>query len=475
MAASQEYIDGLVANPRESLTVEIKDWIDPRSDHGRAKIVRALIAMRNQNGGFLQIGFEDGTWEPNLKDVPADVRSVWDADELQGLATKYASTPFETHLRFSERGGKEFPVVEVEPGVRTPVAAKADLFDPADGSRKLVKQHAVYVRTLGANNTASTAEAKHGDWANLVERCFDNREADVGRFVRRHLSALDAEVLRGLAGVVGGLADPGPPPVFAAEEFRRDGHERFQRQKAERNLGYIRRHGAFEVAVVFEGEIPPRNLDEEFLNLINLSNPRYSGWPMWVDSRGFHTAQGTPDTDARPYTFGGGYEAFIRSEGASMRNHLDFWRAEPRGRFYLYRAFQDDMLDGPEHPEPLTTLDFGIVILRTAEAFAVPMAFARAMGAPPEGTTLHYSFRWSGLKDRELSSWADPARDIRAGYVARQHEEAAMLSLPLETPTSALGRHVRAATAPLFSAFNGFAPGPDVVENLTNEVLLRRS
>jgi hypothetical protein len=33
----------------------------------------------------------------------------------------------------------------------------------------------------------------------------------------------------------------------------------------------------------------------------------------------------------------------------------------------------------------------------------------------------------------------------------------------------------RAATAPLFSAFNGFAPGPDVVEDLTNELLLRRS
>jgi len=28
------YIDELVANPRESITVEIKDWIDPRSDHG---------------------------------------------------------------------------------------------------------------------------------------------------------------------------------------------------------------------------------------------------------------------------------------------------------------------------------------------------------------------------------------------------------------------------------------------------------
>lgn len=475
MAASQVYIDELVANPRESIIVEIKDWIDPRSDHGRAKIVKALIAMRNQNGGFLQIGFEDGTWEPNVKGAPTDVRSTWDADDLQGLATKYASVPFEVHLRFSERDGQEFPVLEVEPGVRAPVAAKADLFHPIDGSKKLVRAHAVYARTLGANNTASTAEAKHSDWPDLVERCFENREADVGRFVRRHLSALDAEALRGLAGIFGGLAEPAPPPAFAAEEFRRDGHERFQRQKIDRNLVYLRPHGSFEVAVVFEGEIPSRNLDEEFLNLINVSNPRYSGWPMWIDSRGFYTAEGAPDTDARPYTFDGGYEALIHSEGASMRNHLDFWRAEPRGRFYLYRAFQDDMLDGPGYPQPLKVLDFGIVILRTAEALAVPMAFPRAMDTLPEGTTLHYSLRWSGLKERELSSWANPARDIRPGYTSRQSDEMVLLSLPLETPASALGRHVRAATAPLFSTFNGFAPGPSVVEDLTNELLLRRS
>ncbi len=53
MPVSQDYIEGLIANPRESLAVEFKDWIDPNSARGQDKIVRALIAMRNQNGGFL--------------------------------------------------------------------------------------------------------------------------------------------------------------------------------------------------------------------------------------------------------------------------------------------------------------------------------------------------------------------------------------------------------------------------------------
>lgn len=82
--------------------------------------------------------------------------------------SKFASDLFEVHLRFGERDGQEFPVLEVEPGVRSPVASKRELVDPQDTSKKLVKMHAVYVRSLSANGTASTSEAKHGDWAELT-------------------------------------------------------------------------------------------------------------------------------------------------------------------------------------------------------------------------------------------------------------------------------------------------------------------
>ncbi len=146
MAVDQEYIDALLANPSESLTVEIKDWIDPRSIHGQAKIIKACIAMRNQNGGFLQVGFENSTWIPKLADAPADVRATWNSDEIKALVSRFASDFFEVHLRFGERGGQEFLILEVEPGVRSPVASKRELVDPQDASRKLVKAHAVYVR-----------------------------------------------------------------------------------------------------------------------------------------------------------------------------------------------------------------------------------------------------------------------------------------------------------------------------------------
>jgi hypothetical protein len=57
MKVDQSRIDDLVARPAESLNVEIKSWISPCDKAGVAKIVRASLALRNRNGGYLVILF----------------------------------------------------------------------------------------------------------------------------------------------------------------------------------------------------------------------------------------------------------------------------------------------------------------------------------------------------------------------------------------------------------------------------------
>ena len=217
------------------------------------------------------------------------------------------------------------------------------------------------------------------------------------------------------------------------------------------------------------------------MSLLNAANPRYTGWPLWIDSRGLVNADGTPDSDSAPYTFEDGWEAFISNlQTGGMRRRLDFWRIEPAGRFYLYRALPDDLATGPRAPEPLTELDFVLPVLQTAQAMAVATAFAKALGAPPEGTTLHYAFRWDGLGGRELSAWMQSGVEaarygrIEGGYVSRQRYAESFVSVPLDAPASVLGRHVRLATARLYSAFSGFAPEAGFVEDLTDRLLSRR-
>lgn len=123
----------------------------------------------------------------------------------------------------------------------------------------------------------------------------------------------------------------------------------------------------------------------------------------------------------------------------------------------------------------MTTLDFGMAIWRVAEAIAVPMSFARAMGLASESTTLYYAFRWSGLRGRHLSSWTNLRRSLSSRYECRRESvlDSPVIAVPLDTPISALGSFVRAATADLFAAFGGFEPGPGVTEKLTDELLSR--
>ncbi len=59
-------IDGLVANPSESLNVEVKRWIDPTKPPGEEKIVKGTFALRNRNGGYFVVGFDDNTIAPDL-------------------------------------------------------------------------------------------------------------------------------------------------------------------------------------------------------------------------------------------------------------------------------------------------------------------------------------------------------------------------------------------------------------------------
>ena len=61
MNADQSRIDELLARLSESLTVEVKRWVSTDEPQGLSKIVRGALALRNRNGGYFVIGFDDKT------------------------------------------------------------------------------------------------------------------------------------------------------------------------------------------------------------------------------------------------------------------------------------------------------------------------------------------------------------------------------------------------------------------------------
>lgn len=465
MPAPENRIRDLIRVPREALSIEVKDWLDPRDKRDAAKIVKACLALRNQNGGFLVIGVDDRTLEPSTREPPGELRELYHSDEIQSLVSAYSSERFEVHVHFAERDGQTHPVIEVDGGTKSPVAATRRL--EHDG-RTLIRKDAVYVRSLESNNTVSSSEARARDWPRIAEICFENREADIGRFFRRHLVGASPETLGGLRDLLGDLSRAMPSDEQSASDLLERGKGRFEHERLRRKL-VLPRFGTFEVACTVTGDVPERSSNQSFLSELMASNPSLTGWPAWTDSRPF------ADRSTHPYVFENAWEAFIWSEGRDwFHASIDFWRLEPRGEFYALRAFQDDLQTAREI-EPLSVLDFGLPILRLAEAIIVAKGFAKAIGCVPDSTELVFAFRWQGLQGRRLSSWANPNRELPGvDSTAVQDEVQSAVRVPLDTPDSAVGSVVRAAVEPLFAAFQGFEVSIYLVEDLTRRLIERQ-
>jgi hypothetical protein len=333
--------------------------------------------------------------------------------------------------------------------------------------RKLIKVNTVYVRSLKANNTPSTTEATWKDWPKIVEVCFDNREADIGRFIRRHLGGLRPEIVHEFASAISQKTESKPTLEDQLRRYLQKSEERYKSVIVERKLK-LPEHGAWEVALLFVGEVPPHSANRDFLNLLGSNNPDYTGWPIWLDSRGFS------DKDCRPFVIDGVWESMVVSLETGWSDHVDFIRFDPNGRFYLRRALQDDISGSERAPEPMKALDFVLPVIRSTEAIAVGMSFAKAMGCDQENTQLAYAFKWSKLRGRELVSWVESGRYISPSRLAYQDEVIAFVTVPLETPLSALGDYVNKVVQPLFEIFDGFSLSKNVIEDLTHRLIQRK-
>lgn len=453
----------LITRPAESLSVELKRWIDPSTPEGKAKIIKASMALYNFNGGYLVIGFDNETLEPDNGNKVPDVKKAFHIDIIQGIVSKYASILFEISIEFPERDGQLYPVIVIPSGVKVPVAAKRDL--QCTNDKQSIKVNDVYIRSLGANNTPSTTKARHDDWATVVDICFDNREADIGRFIRRHLGGTNTEAAKELVAALSDAILPEPSIAEKLTEYLDESKQRYEGVVTERNLE-IPKHGSWEIALLIDGNIPKHSANLSFLKLLIASHPDYSGWPIWVISLNFNVES------YKPYLHNGTWEALINTIGdIQVSEHIDFMRLDPQGRFYLYRALYEDMKSRHQYFESETIFHFDRAITDVAEAIAVGITFAKAMGCETEETTLSFEFRWTGLQNRLLRRSSEP------GYMPERKAYAdnvmSQVNVPLDTPLSAIGNYVHEVVTPLLEKFDDFAISIDAVDRWTSKLFKR--
>ncbi|MEA5480491.1 RNA-binding domain-containing protein [Pseudanabaena galeata UHCC 0370] len=471
MEASSERTKELIQYPQESLAVEIKAWLDPDKPDDIAKIIKTAIAMRNNNGGYIVIGFDNKTLEPLLDSAQSNVRQMFNIDKIQGAISKYSSELFEVNIDFPQRDGQEFPVIVIPTGVKTPVVAKSDLLSKDKQSKPLIREDTIYVRSLSSNNTPSTTQAKSKDWSSLMEICFDNREADIGRFIRRQLSGISSDQVNILATAITGNIKPEISNEDLLREYLQESEQHYEQSLKKQNVHNLPEHGVSEVGLILKGTVPRHRPNDEFLNLLRSSNPNYTGWPVWLDSRPL-------GGDYSPYVIDGGWEALLISLQSEWFDDIEFMRLSPQGKFFLSRAHRDDMGRSDKSPQALKELDVGFPVKQTAEIIAVGIHFAKALGCLPEETSLVFAFKWTKLNNRKLSCWAHSDLWMRLGSLqgrsAYEDECITFVNVPLDAPISSVSNYVQKAVQPLFEIFNGFTLKEEIIEDMTRSLIERK-
>ena len=277
-----EILQSLVSEPRETRNIELKSWINPESAEGIQKIARAALALRNENGGYLVIGFNDRTCQPDPLPSGLDARTTYHTDEIQRIVSKYASPAFVYRSTLSGKRWCYDPVIQIPAGVRTPAVCKANFsVQGSDGrERFLLRQNNIYVRTVATNGTISSASGNSEDIAGLVDRCFENREADQTVVLSKVFQAIPGADLPAIFAAISRMAET------CAEAIRVDRSDPRGWRAAlpdshggKTGLSSLSRISGYRI----DNPRANRNVEPtyDFLRALKAARPKLSGWPIW--------------------------------------------------------------------------------------------------------------------------------------------------------------------------------------------------
>lgn len=456
--SSDDRFQRLVESPQERLDTELKPWLSLNETAHVAKFAKACLAMRNNGGGYFVLGFEDdGTQSRN---PPADPRVAYQIDDVQAIVSKFASDPFAIEIEFRSVNGIEHPIVVVPPGVVRPVAAKSSLAATDPTKPALIEDHAIYVRSITSNNTVSSSKLRKQDIERLMSICFENREADIGSFIRRHLVGVDLATL---------LANLQPQPIQTEERsvvYLDESLLRLKSVFADREISFPN-FGYMEASAVFKVEGSPLSASQNTLFSMMANRRNYSGWSPWT------IIYNQKLKEMNPYHFNGTWEALMHNpEPSDFGGMSDFWRADPKGKLYYFRVFEEDL--GFRSLTPFLCFDFYIAVFRLTEVIAAILELSRLF-AKNQTTTIEFAVRWTGLKNRKLGCWSKPERRLRGNHFAQQETASQTQSFPSDTGLNAIPVLVHQAIQPLFLAFEGQEFDKDVIEGIASDILNGRS
>jgi len=426
---SPERLADLLIDPREDLDLEIKNWLDLRSDNdAKATLAKAALALANHGGGFIVLGLTeaDGVFvEANGRPATLD---GFGQDIVNGIIQNYADPAFHCSVYIVPRGdGALFPIITVPGDHRSPVRAKR-----AGPHGNIVENNSIYVRKAGPRSETPTSAM---DWDALLNRCLTNRRDEM------------FDQIRGLiTGAVPTTAEPPKPALL--EQWIERSLRRWEALVGDLPTDAAERcpHGYYWFAYELNGDLRPITLGQ-LPEILQRSVVRHTGWPpFWYPTR----------RGIEPYPIDGVVECWLGGDtgpetfGARDAAHADFWRISPDGLAFLLRGYQEDGLMGRP---PAQLFDVTLPVWRVGEAMSQAERLASNM---IEGSaTIRFVAHYAGLSGRTLTSVTGD-RTLWGDRVARQNE----ITLKTTVETASIGPNLPEILypmlAPLYALFDFF-------------------
>lgn len=422
-------------DPRESLDVELKGWLELATREHQALLAKAIIALANHGGGMVIIGLEQqGANVQEAAGRPADL-NAFNADAVNGIVERYAEPNFHCDVRVSAApDGLEYPIVLVPGGHKIPIRSTRD-----GPNQNNIRQNAYYIRRPGPQSDTPQTGA---EWDALLRRCLVNGRDDLLDSFRLILE--------------GGGASP------LVQEEQSDVLRRWFDSSLERWRALVDAAGAigvqafpngyYAVAYRLRGDIRPADFVELRERLSRY--PRHTGWPpFWVPTR----------EGIAPHIADGNIECWIgREQDDRDPAHSDYWRASPDGFFFLVRGYQED---GVENRAAGTGFDLVLPTWRTGEVILHARAMAEQFGDPE--AEIDMILRWTGLAGRELVTFGNPNRWIFDGHTAHDDQYEASITFPAPRVDDNLPELVGQLVRPLYQRFDFFElPGNLITDEL---------
>jgi predicted HTH transcriptional regulator len=171
----------------ETLDTELKGWLNLSEPREAALLAKACLAMRNNDGGRVVLGIDNVTMKSIPTSAGFDVYQAYHPDKVNEVVGKSSIPKFEIRVAFKEYDRAVHAELTIPGGIVSPVISRS-------GLERELRQNAVYVRTISNGRPSSCEPMTAADWDKLIRICFDNREADVGRFMRRHLGDILVQI-----------------------------------------------------------------------------------------------------------------------------------------------------------------------------------------------------------------------------------------------------------------------------------------